>query len=1052
MLFRRSPSHRIMISSVLASLALAVGCTGTPGPTGPAGAAGAAASCTVKDDGGGTKTISCTDGTNVTVKDGVVGPTGAAGTDGKDGSSCKVVDNGNGSKTISCTDGSSATVSDGRAGDAGKSCTVAANTDGTSTITCTDGSTAIVRNGENGAPGRSCTVTQVDPSTKKISCSDGTTVTLKDGSSGPATPDLKITQHHGRAFLAQNDLDTAGKYMANAAITSAMADVAGVLTVNFTLKDAANKPLIGMTGMSFNVDKLMPAPTGEVSTRWVPYLMRTQTVTGSAAGGWPGKDGDVAMQGSSENNGVLTDNGDGSYKYVFKTNLNAVTLPVGGTAVSYDRNLTHRVALMMGGHSGATASTTFDFVPDGSAVTDKRDIVQTANCQACHGPRFAAHGGDRLTVDTCSTCHVPLTVDPQSGETVDFKVMIHKIHAGGELASIPGPDGIVFDDPATPADESADNGHYAIWGYRDTKVEWWKAGFPAVIANCTKCHTGTGAKVDNWKTSPSRAACGSCHDTTSFAPAPAPAGKVLHPGGAQATDALCSTCHPASGAISPPFYPIPAVHDFTHKDQRNIPEFTASVTVSTPANGKFFVAGEAPQVFVALKDAVTGVLIDHTTMVEDAQTDATPAGDGLEGCPTDAGKTFASTCPPGDGKFAASNFFVHGPRAHNSPVLTTAARVKIISKLAGPFDLTVKDAVLQTTSLILKVDGGEDLYLRDANSAVKTLAGNITVAVPAANGALIADRTAATGQEIANWLNANTAFTARAIAYLDGGKVAIRSRNKGKMFSIQLLASSVNTAVFGANLTAIGTAASTASNKLAKRIDPTLNDPKVSWATDQITYQLDPVDDLVPGTYVANVEIGDRGNNTGTKPYSVANSYKTPSVARVTFQVGQAAEELPVAANCNSCHQNSTGEGLVFDPARHNKQFDFNATDQCGACHDYQTQTPTGAWSGAVAITRRVHAVHNGAALNFPDITVGHADEPAGRHWQIKLPQDVRNCQACHPDGKVSGTWANKPGRLACGGCHDGLATQNHMKVMTYDPTPADPYSGDEGESCSACH
>ena len=112
---------------------------------------------------------------------------------------------------------------------------------------------------------------------------------------------------------------------------------------------------------------------------------------------------------------------------------------------------------------------------------------------------------------------MPGSVDANGGESLDFKVMIHKIHAGGELASLAGPDGIVWDNPATTADESADNGQYAIWGNRNTKHEWWKAEFPAVIENCQKCHQGTGANVDNWKTNPTREACGSCHDTVNFA-------------------------------------------------------------------------------------------------------------------------------------------------------------------------------------------------------------------------------------------------------------------------------------------------------------------------------------------------------------------------------------------------------------------------------------------------------------------------------------------------------------------------------------------------------
>ena len=81
-----------------------------------------------------------------------------------------------------------------------------------------------------------------------------------------------------------------------------------------------------------------------------------------------------------------------------------------------------------------------DFVPDGSDVTQTRDIIQTATCQTCqtcHGEyEFHGHEGERHQVQTCVTCHNPGQVDPHSGESLDMKVLVHKIHAGAELATI----------------------------------------------------------------------------------------------------------------------------------------------------------------------------------------------------------------------------------------------------------------------------------------------------------------------------------------------------------------------------------------------------------------------------------------------------------------------------------------------------------------------------------------------------------------------------------------------------------------------------------------
>jgi OmcA/MtrC family decaheme c-type cytochrome len=173
----------------------------------------------------------------------------------------------------------------------------------------------------------------------------------------------------------------------------------------------------------------------------------------------------------------------------------------------------------------------------------------------------------------------------------------------------------------------------------------------------------------------------------------------------------------------------------------------------------------------------------------------------------------------------------------------------------------------------------------------------------------------------------------------------------------------------------------------------------------------------------------------------------------VTFQVKQAEVEKPVAAACDSCHQSAGGKGLVLDSSRHNKILGDDAPDQCAGCHDKQVQSAIGGWSGAGALTRRVHAVHAGATLQYPLITVGYAngDPVAGRNWDITLPQDLRNCQACHP-ASTSTQWKSTATRLACGGCHDTAPALAHLQAMTFDPTPNDAYSGDEQESCNVCH
>jgi hypothetical protein len=911
---------------------------------------------------------------------------------------------------------------DGTAGAAGTSCTVTQNGNGTATISCADGTTATVANGtngQNGLDGTSCTVKDNGNGTKTITCADGTTVTVADGAAGVSAA---VASFHGGAALesegefapcAPGVTSGCGKRFVNAQVTGATADAAGVVTVQFRVSDKSGAPVANIPSVGAAIVRLQPGVNGSAS-EWVPYIFRAQTAAVPGANDdWPAANKPATeyqpnreSSGTGASNGTLTNHGDGTYTYVFKTNL--ATAAKNGVLVGYDRTQTHRVSIMMGGHQGATADANFDFRPDGQAMTERRDVVVTAPCLNCHGSEFHGHGGDRLTMENCVTCHVANTYDPHGGESLDMKVMIHKIHAGRELPSVHN---------AAPGDYV-----YAIWGNSNTKHSWPIVEFPAVIENCKACHAGTHAQAAQWKTKPTRDACGSCHDDLDFA------NGVNH--FAQADDAMCSLCHPAdspAGTVNP--LAISTAHDWTKDqaykvDKRNFPEFGVELAIeNVPVRG-YFVAGEAPVIVLKLRDleADGTPYLDHTTIVED---------DALETCT-------ATVCSPKDGKFRAAALMVHGPRAKRMPALTSAARAQILSSGAGPWDLSAAGA-----TLVLKVDNGQNVSAYKPTGGDFAMLGTITVPVSAA---AFASPAAATAPEIVAWLNANTTFAQRAIAFEQAGRVGIRSRNLGNVYALQLQASAVATAVFAGDV-AVKVPGGNGAANFSQRINAANEDPKVVRTAEQVTYTLDPVDDAAPGTYVVSVEISDRGRQDATV-------YRTPSVGWITFQVKQAAEEKLPAGNCSLCHQSADGVGFVLDPSRHNKKFGFDAVDQCGPCHDQQRGgITTAAWGGGKPISKRVHAVHRGANLNYPLSTVDYDNgDPSGRDWQINYPQDIRNCETCHPEGVTSGSWKTKPGRLPCMGCHDSDAATAHIKLNTWDPTPADPFSGDEQEACKTCH
>lgn len=211
-----------------------------------------------------------------------------------------------------------------------------------------------------------------------------------------------------------------------------------------------------------------------------------------------------------------------------------------------------------------------DFRPDGGAITLQREIVKIENCNSCHN-QLALHGGGRIETKYCVTCHNPGSTDPDTGNTVDFKVMVHKIHYGEDLPSVAGPDGIIEDDPLTVGiDESADNIPYQIIGYGGSVHDYSTVVFPQDIRNCTKCHDGDDPTTttvvenpdtpqgNNWKTKPSEEACGACHDDIYFGAAPVGFRTVPHPGGSQ-TNAECFDCH-VSGGFGLPEWEVEAAH------------------------------------------------------------------------------------------------------------------------------------------------------------------------------------------------------------------------------------------------------------------------------------------------------------------------------------------------------------------------------------------------------------------------------------------------------------------------------------------------------------
>jgi OmcA/MtrC family decaheme c-type cytochrome len=228
--------------------------------------------------------------------------------------------------------------------------------------------------------------------------------------------------------------------------------------------------------------------------------------------------GDTAVQASSDSGGTWEDLELGSARYTFGTELPA----------DYDPTVTHTVGIYAERDLEDTPleatqydNVTYDFVPDGSAVVNMWQGMLDETCNSCH-EQLAFHGGSRRDVKLCAMCHNKQTFDPDTGNSVDLKQMIHKIHTGALLPSVQA--GIP----------------YQIIGYRQSVHDYSDVLLPQDVRNCDRCHTADTPEGSVWFTRPNRDACGSCHDLIDWE---APEGHPVP----QFNDDNCADCHRPQG-------------------------------------------------------------------------------------------------------------------------------------------------------------------------------------------------------------------------------------------------------------------------------------------------------------------------------------------------------------------------------------------------------------------------------------------------------------------------------------------------------------------------
>jgi OmcA/MtrC family decaheme c-type cytochrome len=323
------------------------------------------------------------------------------------------------------------------------------------------------------------------------------------------TLDFSATNLHPMLNGTTNSLGKTGVVVK---IQSASIAKDGTIQVRATINDANGNPL----------DRLGVATPGPVSMSFIcafipngqtQYVSYTTTVLNSTLNTNPSQ-----TQAANDSGGTFATNATGDYTYTFKTKA----------PTTFDVNATHSIGVSA--TRSLSAYGTFDqwseasndvysWVPSGAAVKVTRSLVTTDACNQCHNPLFG-HGGSRVKVELCIMCHTPQTINPDTKLTMDMKVLIHKIHMGSSLPSVKA---------GTP---------YRVW-HRGAWSDFSTVAFPQDVRNCTTCHAKGATQADNWRTNPSQAACGSCHDDINFATGAGHSAAQI----VQVDDKTCTTCH-----------------------------------------------------------------------------------------------------------------------------------------------------------------------------------------------------------------------------------------------------------------------------------------------------------------------------------------------------------------------------------------------------------------------------------------------------------------------------------------------------------------------------
>ena len=816
-----------------------------------------------------------------------------------------------------------------------------------------------------------------------------------------------------------------------------------------------------------------------------------------------------------------TANGDGSYTYTFTTPLPATYLEPLNDSPSFDRDDgelagqallsgTYTVGMYLAwmytvqnetGSFRDVGNATADFLFGSAQMLAPRELVKLDNCNQCHSD-LQAHGGQRRDPTLCLLCHTagsedrnnPMAAGGTPGASIDFSVMIHKIHNGAHLPSVLGigvrSDG-TRDYTKTPQP-------YELVGFNDSAIDFSEVAFPvwpsltaamprdegysalgsteraledaqrSGVVSCNVCHgdpDGTGpltapAQGEIAYQQPSRSACGSCHDDIDWL-LPYRSNSQTMP--FQATDSACTQCHGQMGSAL-------AVED-AHRHPLIDPGFNPGlqfdlmrVTEAGTNDGDgTFDPGEKVALTFTLTD-------DGGADVDPADVDSISA---VMSGPTSNMQLLVSSSVATGKLTGGQPYTINLPRQVflEHAGTSTAALDRFMTALAPHYDA----AGAATTVWARTATGGGSALAMDDLPAPRNYVDVTNPAGFARDDYVVIDDGTANEEYVR-------------IQFVEGdrlwfGSAAQTDYAPGTVFD-HLAGATVREVTLTALAEGVDYVLDDATGTIEERVEQGVGtDVVATYTTDFVVpdrYPLaqndspDLADDagewvgksLVDGTY--RVAIWGYRDLT-LDLFGESNGYRAPSeAAHADVLVGGASEVEPYdliasADTCYSCHQDIYFHG--------NGRRGF---DSCIMCHgasgsedrpQYRAANAPPTTALEIRFRSMLHSIHMGAELanastytvvgfgsgypnNFSEHTYEHVEFPS-------FPSGTKNCVACHGAGNEAWMMPTtpehpsdpgmpaQPWSLACGACHDGDAAQAHIAAQT---------APNGAESCAICH